>query len=79
MMRTEDLYTAIRALTPNERLRLVERVIRGIVEEGQPLGPAEPPVSMFGLFSDEPDLIDEVTEGAMLSRENHPLRVGNDA
>ncbi len=29
---------------------------------------------LLGLFSDEPELIDEITESAMKSRENDPLR-----
>jgi hypothetical protein len=32
---------------------------------------------LLGLFSDEPELIDEITESAMKSRENDPLRCKN--
>ncbi|MDQ2800581.1 MAG: hypothetical protein M3Y13_13205 [Armatimonadota bacterium] len=30
--------------------------------------------TLLGLFSDAPDVIDAVTEGAMTAREQHPLR-----
>lgn len=32
---------------------------------------------LLGLFSDEPELIDEITEWAMKNRENEPLRYRN--
>lgn len=31
--------------------------------------------SLLGLFADQPDLLDQVTEAAMQSRETDPLRV----
>ncbi len=38
--------------------------------------PARDP--LLGLFADEPDLMDEVVEGAMRDRETRPLRLPTD-
>ncbi len=39
------------------------------------LEPAPAKDGLLGLFSDEPELIDRITEEAMQNRENTPLRI----
>jgi len=43
-------------------------------EIGDPGRQADEEDRLLGLFSDEPELIDEITESAMKSREKDPLR-----
>ena len=68
-----SILAAIRALPRVERLRLVEQVVHELAEEGPVDGR-----SIIGLFSDEPELIDEVCRGAMEARERDPLRVSGE-
>lgn len=35
------------------------------------------PDPLLGLMADEPELLDEVVEAAMMARESHPLRTGD--
>ena len=52
----EQLYEAIQALPVRERLRLVERVVHGVVEQARPEVPTP---SLLGLFANEPEVVDE--------------------
>jgi hypothetical protein len=69
--RAEQLLQEIRYLPRSERLRLVERVVHELADEDAPAQGR----SIIGLFADEPELIDEVCEGAMAARERDPLRL----
>ena len=74
-MTFQQIYEAISALPLQERLRLVERVVHDAVEspkdpekriaKGSPLD---------GLFSDIPDLMEEVCAEAYRERGNRRLR-----
>jgi hypothetical protein len=70
-MKSEDILAAILTLPPTERLQLVEQVVHSLASESR----ERPAGAIVGLFADEPDLIDEVAEGAMLARERDHLRV----
>ncbi len=76
-MTFQQIYEAISALPLRERLRLVERVVHDAVEppkvahetrtaKGSPLD---------GLFSDIPDLVEEVCAEAYRDRATRRLRV----
>lgn len=67
----QQLLNAIRKLPRGERLRLVERVVHELAEEHG----ASSPDALIGLFADQPDLIEAVSEGAMQARERDPLRL----
>jgi hypothetical protein len=69
----DQLLQAIRALPRPERSRLVETVARELAGEGRG-GGAALAKAIVGLFADDPDLIDEVCESAMKTRERDPLR-----
>jgi len=58
--RTDELLEAIRALPPQERLRLVERVIHDVAEVRD--FPVSAGASVIGLFSDVPDVVDRICE-----------------
>ena len=66
----QQLLNAIRRLSREERLRLIEQVVHELAEEQG----AAPPDAMIGLFEDQPDLIEMVSEEAMQARERDPLR-----
>jgi hypothetical protein len=70
--RAQQLLDAIRELPRGDRLRIVERVVHDLAEEDSGLAPD----AIVGLFADEPELIEEVSEGAMQARETDPLRLG---
>jgi len=72
----DDLFGAIRSLPVPERLRLVERVVHDIAES-EKLEPNEA-MSVIGSFSDVSDLIEQISEAAMVSRERDPLRLGRE-
>lgn len=74
----DQLFTEIKTLAPRERLRLVERVIHDLTDGGEVEAALSEPGAILGLFADEPELMDEVTEAAMVARERDPLR-GRDA
>lgn len=67
----QQLLDAIRQLPRGERLRLVERVVHELAEEQE----ASRPDAIIGLFGDQPDLIEVVSEEAMQARERDPLRL----
>lgn len=66
-----QLLQAIRRLPRGEQLRLVERIVHELAEEQD----ASPPDAIVGLFADQPDLIEAVSEEAMQARARDPLRV----
>ena len=66
-----QLLQAIRQLPRGDQLRLVERIVHELAEEH---GSPSPDV-VVGLFADQPDLIEAVSEEAMQARERDPLRV----
>ena len=74
----DQLFTEIKTLPPRERLRLVERVIHDLTDGGDVEAAPGDPGAILGLFADEPELMDEVSEAAMVARERDPLR-GRDA
>jgi hypothetical protein len=74
----DQLFTEIKTLAPRERLRLVERVIHDLTAGGEAETALGDPGTIIGLFADEPELMDEVSEAAMVARERDPLR-GRDA
>ena len=69
-------HGVLRPLTP---LNLPESAeVTGTLHEkngGAARSPATDP--LLGLMVDEPELLDEVVEAAMVARERHPLRLGN--
>jgi hypothetical protein len=68
---SDAIFEAIRTLPPTERLRLVERVVHDLAEAGVA---ATGSASVLGLFSAEPELLDEVVDAAMAARARDPLR-----
>ncbi|MBI4950747.1 MAG: hypothetical protein HY908_01830 [Myxococcales bacterium] len=70
--RAEYLLQAIRALPRADRLRLVERVVHELASTETPERSSG---GVIGLFADEPELLDAVSEGAMQARERDPLRL----
>lgn len=75
--RIDDILEAIRSLTREERNRLAEQLRRELDEEAPSKAGAIDPGAIIGLFADEPELIDEVCESAMQSRERDPLRLAD--
>jgi hypothetical protein len=71
----DDLFGAIRNLPVPDRLRLVERVVHDIAES-EKVEPKEDAMSVIGSFSDVADLVEQICEAAMVSRERDPLRLG---
>ncbi len=75
----DDIIEAIQSLPARDRLRIVERVIHDLAQETpavqRPRETGPGPRSVIGLFSDQPDLIEQVCESAMVARERDPLRV----
>lgn len=70
----EDLFGAIRSLPVPERLKLVERIVLDIAEP-EKAGAIEDAMSVIGSFSDVSDLVEQICEAAMASRERNPLRL----
>ena len=79
----EQLLAAVRALPNAERLRVAQRVVESLSDEDRlrltqqatPTAPglAAGPLSMLGLFADEPELVDEVCRQAYAVRAGaHP-------
>ena len=73
--RIDDILEAIRSLSKEDRNRLADRLRRELGEESDSPAGLIDPAAIVGLFADDPDLIDEVCESAMQSRERDPLRV----
>ena len=66
-----DLLRQIDALSKQQKLKLVERVVRDLASE-PPL--ADAPRSIIGALAAQGDLLDEIVESAMQARERDPLR-----
>lgn len=75
--RIDDILEAIRSLTREERNRLAQQLRRELDEEAPSKAGAVDPGAIIGLFADEPELIDEVCESAMQSRERDPMRLAD--
>jgi hypothetical protein len=71
-LNVEELYEAIRHLTPSERLRLVERVVHDVAESD---GVHAEPRSIIGMMADEPDVMDEACKLAMAARAKSRMRL----
>jgi len=71
----EDLLATIRGLPVSDRLELVEHVVHDIAasESGAHRNPAD----VIGSFSDVADVMRDVCEAAMESRERDPLRLSD--
>jgi hypothetical protein len=67
----QQLLHAIRQLPRGDRLRLVERVVHELAEEHGSMSPD----AIVGLFADQPDLIEAISEEAMRARAADPLRL----
>ena len=50
----------------------LEDLLKGLIH--QQAGPIATADTILGLFADEPELLDDVVESAMLARERDPLR-----
>ena len=75
-MTSNELLAAIRSLPLDERLRVIEQAARD-VQEDTPSPPATTTAgtqSLLGLFSDEPDLVDQVCSLAYESRRTAHMR-----
>jgi len=70
-MSIDELYAAIRNLTPQDRRRLVERVVHDFFESS---ASETQPSSLIGMMADEPELMDEVCRLAMAAREQSRMR-----
>jgi hypothetical protein len=70
----QQLLNEIRQLPRAEQLRLVERVVHELAEDHEPSSPN----AIIGLFADQPDLIEAVSEDAMQARERDSLRLAGD-
>jgi len=74
----EQLLAAVRALPTAERRRVAQRVMESLSTEDQlrvtqqvapaASGNGSGPLSMLGLFADEPELVDEVCRQAYVER-----------
>ena len=62
----QQLEAAVAGMTDEEKQRLAS-LLAPIPDKGSP-SPS------FGLFADEPELIDEIMAGVYEDRENQPLR-----
>lgn len=79
-MTFQQIYEAISALPLRERLRLVERVVHDAVESPKDL-PEERIAKgspLDGVFSDIPDLVEEVCAEAYRERSTRRLRTTNE-
>lgn len=73
---SNELLAAIRRLPLDERVRVIEQATRDIEEDTPrpPVAVAPGPRSLVGLFSDEPNLVDEVCALAYESRDSARMR-----
>lgn len=76
--RIDDILEDLRSLSREERSQLSQQLRRELDEESPSRANAFDPRDVLGLFANEADLIDEVCESAMQSREQDPLRLAND-
>ncbi|MBK7585045.1 MAG: hypothetical protein IPI67_33250 [Myxococcales bacterium] len=70
----EQLYEAIRQLTPTDRLRLVERVVHDVAEAS---AARCEPASIIGMMADEPGVMDEVARLVLAIRQNSRMRLAD--
>ncbi|HUH02221.1 MAG TPA: hypothetical protein VML75_09500 [Kofleriaceae bacterium] len=75
--RLSEILEAIRSLSREEQSRLSTQLQRELDLGGSPQTGAIDPSSVIGLFSGEPELVDEVCEAAMQSRERDVLRLAD--
>jgi hypothetical protein len=81
MASANDIYRELLALPEQERLQLVERVIHDLVDAARhrTATPVMPTAhSVIGLWADEPEIADQIIEGALRGRETQRLRVDGD-
>ena len=57
------------------RRHTLESLIAEIIQHLAAIGIKADP--LLGMFADEPEVIDQVLESAMMAREAHPLRLAN--
>ena len=67
----QKLEETLSRLSPAEKVRLLALVNTSLS------GPATKD-PLLGLMADEPELVDEVVDGAYAAREQHPLRLLSD-
>ena len=79
-MTFQQIYEAISSLPLQERLRLVERVVHDAVEpsKGTPEERTTKGSPLDGLFSDIPDLVEEVCAEAYRDRMTRRLRTSDE-
>jgi hypothetical protein len=70
-VRVDELLAIIRGLSRAEQRELIERAARDLGSSDE----AADPLAFIGMFTDEPELIEAVREGAMRARERDPLRL----
>jgi hypothetical protein len=70
-MDVDEIYEAIRRLTPSDRRRLVERVVHDVAD-GELVGPD--PAAIIGMMADEPHVMDEVDRLVTRAREASRMR-----
>lgn len=70
----QQILIAIRQLPRGDRLRLVERVVHELADEHD----VGAPDAIVGLFADQPELIETISEEAMQARATDPLRLPGD-
>ena len=71
-----DEQTLARALkVAASRHCTLEELVKGIIEQMEMSETADDP--FLGMFSDEPELVDQVMVSTMMAREAHPLRQPN--
>ena len=71
-----DEHTLARALKlAASRHCTLEELIKGIIEQMEMSRTADDP--FLGMFSDEPELVDQVMVSTMMARKTHPLRQSN--
>jgi hypothetical protein len=70
--RVDDLAREVRALPRREQLRLIELVAHELADNNEEQASSAP--SIIGGFAHEADLMDQIADDAMVSRERDPLR-----
>ena len=76
-MTFQQLYEAINSLPVAERLRLVERVLHDVALQESGRGAIAQGSPMDSLFSDIPELVDEVCAAAYQDRATRSLRTSD--
>ena len=80
MTNLEKITSELMALPPEARAKLAEALLASLggtpaARSGEAARRADDPI--LGMFSDEPELMDQIIEDAMHSREVNPLRLPN--